>query len=169
MENPEKHQLPIENQEAIKNPNSIGEVLSFGRDLETSPDKVYRSVGTKAAIDDLFKSGVVRNALSAGVVPESRWGEKVFWSRGQEGKYHMVSRGGFVIEAPHAVALERQVTKEDVTAIYTKNEQNEVRDILNEEKAKEKLAQEATLNEAKDEDTSIQVRLSEVRKELGIE
>ena len=111
------------------NPNSIGELLSIGEDLPTSPDKVYRSVSTKEAIDDIENSGVVRNKQSAGLVEQSRWGERVFWSRGDEGKYHTVPQNAYVIEAPLSIAEERVVRKEDITAIYTKNENDEVIDI----------------------------------------
>jgi len=52
MEKEKTHDADIEKQIEKPNPNSIGEVLSIGRDLPTSPDKVYRSVGTKEAIDD---------------------------------------------------------------------------------------------------------------------
>lgn len=119
-----------ENVSEKHNPNSIGEIISIGKDLPTTPDKVYRSVSTKDAIDDIEKSGIVRNKQSAGLVEKSRWGERVFWSRGAEGKYHNVSQNGYVIEAPLSVAQERIVTKEDITAIYTKNEDGEVINIL---------------------------------------
>ena len=121
-----------ESQSKNYNPNSIGELLSIGSDLPTSPNKVYRSVSSKEAIEDIEISGVVRNKQSAGLVEKSRWGERVFWSKGAEGKYHAVSQNGYVIEAPLAVATERIVTKEDITAIYTKNEKGEVVDLLKE-------------------------------------
>ncbi len=107
-------EIKQENQAEKINPNSIGELLSIGKDLPTSPDKVYRSVGTKNAIDDIEESGVVRNKQSAGLVEKSRWGERVFWSKGSVGKYHSVSQNGYVIEAPLSVAEERIVTKEDI-------------------------------------------------------
>ena len=44
MEKEKTHDTEIEKQIEKPNPNSIGEVLSIGRDLPTSPDKVYRSV-----------------------------------------------------------------------------------------------------------------------------
>lgn len=44
----------------------------------------------------------------------------MFWSRGGEGKFHIVGDGMRVIEAPFAVASERTVRKEDVTAVYVK-------------------------------------------------
>ena len=116
------------------NPNSIGELLSIGKDLPTQPDKVYRSVKTREAIDDIENSGVVRNKQSAGLVEKSRWDDRVFWSKGAEGKYHAVQKDGYVIEAPLSVAQERVVRKEDVTAIYTKNEHDEVVDLLQEQK-----------------------------------
>jgi hypothetical protein len=117
-------------EEKAPNPNNIGELLSVSRDVETFPNRVYRSVSDRAAIDDLVSSGVVRNKQSAGLVEESRWGENVYWSRGGEGKYHIVQQGGYVMEAPLNIALERQVTIDDLTAIYHKDESAEVNDVL---------------------------------------
>lgn len=119
-----------ENQEK-KNPNNIGELLSVSRDIETSPERVYRSVQGRAAIDDLATCGVVRNKQSAGH-GESRWGESVYWSRGGEGKYHILPTGGYIIEAPHNIASERQITIDDVTAIYHRTEDGEIVDVLDE-------------------------------------
>jgi len=82
------------------------------------------------AIDDLFKCGVVRNAFSAGVKENSRWDERVFWSRGVAGKCHVISLGTYVIEAPYVSASVGPVKSEDVTAIFTKNESGEIIDIL---------------------------------------
>ncbi|EKD24292.1 MAG: hypothetical protein ACD_81C00062G0012 [uncultured bacterium] len=150
--------------EAPRNPNSIGEVLSIGKDLPTHPDKVYRSVREEAAVEDLFTSGIVRNAQAAGVKEKSRWDDRVFWSRGADGKFHNVQQGGFVIEAPYAVATERVVTKDDVSAIY-KKETDGVVDILPIKRdgvdAHHTIEQEQS--EAHKED-----RLAELRKELGI-
>jgi hypothetical protein len=114
------------------NPNSIFELLGFRQgDVETFPNRVYRSVSGDAAIEDLIVCGEVRNKQSAGQTEKSRWGETVYWSRGCDEKYHNVQEGGYVIEAPHNVASERSVTIDDITAIYFKD-QDEVRDILEE-------------------------------------
>ena len=59
------------------NPNNIGELISLFKDIETFPNRVYRSVTNRAAIDDLVSSGVVRNKQAAGVIENSRWGENV--------------------------------------------------------------------------------------------
>jgi len=118
--------------EVVKNPNSIGEVLSVSKDIETTPDKVYRSVKDFKAIEDLLSEGVVRNAFSAGQVEKSRWGDRVFWSKGAEGKYHILQSDGYVIEAPYAVADVGSVRLEDVTAIYFRNSDGEVVNILDE-------------------------------------
>lgn len=165
MEKEKPFETNQENQTEKINLNSIGEVLSFGKDLPTSPDKVYRSVSTREAIDDIQKSGVVRNAQSAGIVEKSRWGERVFWSKGAEGKYHVVSAKGFVIEAPLAVAQERIVAKEDITAIYKKNENGEVIDILQQEKEQEEIIEQKKLEQREADDAQ---KLSEIRKNLGI-
>lgn len=164
----ERENLPNinqENQVEKINPNSISELLSIGKDLPTSPDMVYRSVGTKEAIDDIETSGIVRNRQSAGLVEKSRWGERVFWSKGAEGKYHSISQNGYVIEAPLSIAQDRTVTKEDITAIYTKNESNVVIDILKQKIETEEIKKQEILGQRKTDDAQ---KLADVRKSLGI-
>ncbi len=160
MEKQEKDLHTPERQEAPINLNSIGEIISFGRDLPTRPDMVYRSVHGRAAVDDINSSGIVRNAQSAGVVERSRWGERVFWSKGAEGKYHTVGEGSFVIEAPLVIAQERIVMKEDIASIYTRNEDGVVVDILKEQKELEKRTEtdQQTEQKAKDENELRAVR-----------
>lgn len=155
-----------EQAEKKMNPNSIGDLLSIGKDLPTFSDKVYRSVRDRDAIDDIERSGVVRNKQSAGLVEKSRWGERVFWSKGAEGKFHSVSEGGFVIEAPLSVAQERIVRREDISAIYTKNEKGEVTDILKEKNDTEarQIDKEILESEGKDK-----ARIEEIKKSLGLE
>ncbi|MFZ2167525.1 MAG: hypothetical protein WAV50_01495 [Minisyncoccia bacterium] len=163
MTNEEKQHLTPEKLDVEKtNPNSIGEILSIGKDLPTSPDKVYRSVRTDEAIDDLIISDIVRNKQSAGLVEKNRWGEKVFWSRGAEGKYHAIPEGSYVIEAPLEVAADRIVRKADVTAIYTRDENGKVVDILKEKRGKEE--QEEVSRRSTDEEA-----LAKVKRDLGIE
>ena len=164
-----KEEIPEANKEnniEKQNPNSIGEMLSIGRDLLTQPDKVYRSVATEAAIQDLENSGVVRNKQSAGLTEKSRWGEKVFWSKGKEGGYHGVQANGFVIEAPLSVAQERIVTKEDVTAVYTKNESGEVFNVWKERQEEAKASEQQFTDRIEIEDAE---KLAEIRRNLGIE
>jgi hypothetical protein len=98
-------------------------------------------------------------------VKKSRWGERVFWSKGGEGKYHSVSQNGFVIEAPLSVAQERIVTKEDVTAIYTKNENGEVIDTLQQKREAEEIRKQTVLEQRKADDAQ---KLADIRKSLGI-
>lgn len=146
------------NMEKPTHNNSIGDLTSLSKDIPTSPDKVYRGINGQPAVDDIFESGEVRNKQSAGL-GDSRWGEKVFWSKGEEGKYHPVNQGRFIIEAPHEVANERAVTPEDLTAIYTKNEQNDVVDVLQQERDKRIVQQKAIDQE----------KIDEVKKSLGME
>jgi hypothetical protein len=121
----------VEEVEKNKNPNSLFNMaMKYKEGIPTSPDRVYRSVATKQAIDDIENSGIVRNKQSAGLVKKSRWGERVYWNRGEEGVFHNITPGGYVIEAPLSVAEERVVTKDDVTAIYTRNEKGEIVNIL---------------------------------------
>ena len=154
-----------EQPEKARNPNTIGEVVDMSRDLPTTSDKVYRSVQERAAIDDIENSGVVRNRQSAGLVEKSRWGNRVFWSRGKEGKFHIVPQDNFVIEAPFSVAEERVVTKEDITAIYSKNEKGEVFDTLKQKQAMEESKHQEVIERKNSEDAQ---KLAEVRKSLGI-
>lgn len=120
------------NQSENDNPNNIGELLSFSKDIETFLNSVYRGLSDRAAIDDLISCGLVRNKQSAGLVEKSRWDDKVFWSRGGEGKFHNIQQNGYVIEAPYNIASERQVTIDDITAIYHRGEDGQIRDILEE-------------------------------------
>ena len=113
-----------------QNTNSIADLeFSLSKDIPTTPDRVYRSVYGDAALQDLNEHGQVRNAFDAGAKKKDRWGANVYWSRGVEGKYHPVQNGGYVIEAPHDVAVERAVRKDDVTAIYGKTEEGRVEDM----------------------------------------
>lgn len=146
------------------NPNSIGEVVSLGRGLETSPDKVYRSVKDRRAIDDIRESGVVRNRESAGL-GRSRWGDRVFWSRGAEGKFHMISPSTFVIEAPLAVAEKRVVERGDITGVYTMNEKGEIVDIFAQETEQEEEKKRRETNVRKEADEE---RLRQLERELGL-
>lgn len=166
MESGEKIKENENNPENIerKNPNSIGELISLGNDLPTRPDMVYRSVSDKAAIDDIESSGIVRNKQSAGLTT-SRWGERVFWSKGKDGGYHNVSEGTYVIEAPLSIAEVGSVTKEDINAIY-KKENGEVKDIWKEKIENEEKERVSQINENRINDA---MRIEEVRKSLGME
>lgn len=110
-----------EGEQLRENPNSIGELMGFqSGGIPTHPDKVYRSVRGAAALEDLQACGLVRNRQSAEPNVNSRWGDTVFWSRGVEGKHHILPEGSFVIEAPYEIATKRVVRREDVTAIYSR-------------------------------------------------
>lgn len=159
----EKRDVSPESQ--TENPNSIGEILSFGKDLPTRSDSVYQSVMGDLAIDDLMISGIVRNANAAGVKEQSRWGNRVFWSNGEEGKFHIVQKGGYVIEAPLAIAQKRIVRKEDVTAVYTKDAEGSVKDIFSEAQSNERLVREEDVARREAEDA---VKIDVIRKQLGI-
>lgn len=154
--------------EGVRNPNSIGELLSIGRDLPTHADKVYRSVRDDAAVEDLFTHGAVRNAFSAGAKENSRWGDKIFWSRGEEGKFHVVQKGGYVIEAPYAVAASRVVAKEDVTAIYSKQEEGGVVDVLAQKREVFSGRNNSAADERAQKAQQKNDRLAALKKELGI-
>ncbi len=156
----EKKDIP----EKEPNNNKVFELMSMGKDLLTSPDKVYRSITGNAAIADLKESGIVRNRQSAGL-QENRYGKAVYWSRGGDGKYHPVPKGGYVIEAPFSIASERTVKKEDVTAIYTKNEDGQVVDTLQQRTQLETENVEIKKAERKSEDEN---KIQELRRSLGL-
>lgn len=120
----------FEKSEPRPNPNSIAELISLGRGFETSEDFVYRKVNTPEAINDLYSSGVVRNKHTAAGEVSTRWGDRVFWSRGKAGKKHPIQAGDFVIVAEFDVANEREVTLDDVRAIYTQVENGGVMTII---------------------------------------
>ena len=122
----------------VKNPNSIGEMVDIGgKDVKASPDKVYRSIYGPEAIKDLFACGFVRNRKSAGL-GYNRYGETVFWSRGEDDKFHNIQNNGYVIVAPFEIASQRVVKEEDVIAMYTKGDDGKIVDILESERDKRK-------------------------------
>ncbi len=117
--------------------NSIGEGGPvIGSDVPTHPDKVYRSVNGLGAIEDIYDSGVVRSSVSAKENKEiegntnSKGKKVIYWTKGAEGKSHMVPKDTYLIEAPYDIAKERLVKKEDITAIYSKLEDNSVNNLL---------------------------------------
>ncbi|MDD4937411.1 MAG: hypothetical protein PHX34_00105 [Candidatus Shapirobacteria bacterium] len=150
---------------AERSPNNIGNLqISIGKDLPTSPDKVYRSVFGRAAIDDLFNCGYVRNKQSAGLVEKNRWGENVYWSRGVEGKFHNVQNGGFVIEAPFDVANQGVVKEENVTAIYSKDEDGKVINVLDDERSKKSKEETFNIEQQKIDDLEETAEIKEALK-----
>jgi hypothetical protein len=164
-ENFQKHEDSSErrNESFLKNPNSIGQLISLAKDLPTSPDKVYRTVNASGA-DDLFESGIVRNEYAAGKGDQKRWGEKIFWSRGEEGKYHAVTKNGYVIEAPYDIASVRAVKLEEITAVYTKLE-DKIENVLiaRREKQQRDIIQKKEAVEERDK-----TRIDQLKKELGM-
>jgi hypothetical protein len=118
-------------------PNNIGESgpprFPEGSGLpSTSSDKVYRMVKSQNALEDIHKSGVVRNKHAANSSSSPRWGKDVFWSRGKDGSPHGLQQDDFLIEAPYNVASKREVRAEDVTAVHAYRN-GRVQNILNEE------------------------------------
>lgn len=82
--------------------------------------RVYRVVRSPDAIRDLFACGYVRNKNSAGFGTEKTWsrfGERVFWTKGTNKHYASVQ--GFLIEADASSAETGVVRLENVFAIYT--------------------------------------------------
>lgn len=114
---------------------TIDNSASFaGKDHPTTSDKVYRSVSGDDAVRDLFVHGEVRSRATALGIEAGRKtsGHDVHWTHGEDGRFHHVSKGTRLIEAPHEVAVERMVTKDDVTGIYSKDEHGVVENRLEE-------------------------------------
>lgn len=103
-------------------------MLSVKGGLPTKTGMIYRGVEGKQAIEDIESHGFVRNAYSAGVRKNSRWGDRVFWSRGEEGKGHPISRIRYIIETPESAAKSGPVKKEDISGVYVRDENDEIYD-----------------------------------------
>ncbi len=119
----------VEAETGLKNPNSAdGSFLFSDGDVLTDSEHVYRQVGIEA-IEDLIKAGVVRNGATAKGAAHPRWGHRVFWHRGQNDRF--LNTGGRYIVVTTAESAERGwVTIDEVTAIYTKDEDGAVVDLL---------------------------------------
>lgn len=112
------------------NPNSVGrEAFLVGAgEVPMSEANVYRQVGIEA-VEDLGKSGVVRNGATAQGEKHRRWGDKVFWHPGVNQK--SISTGGRVIlEADKATAQSRWVTADKVKGIYARDSDGIVKNII---------------------------------------
>lgn len=112
----------------LDNPNSAGSGFFVGHDVTTRTGNVYRQVGTEA-IDDLGQSGIVRNGATAQGQPHRRWGHKVFWHQGKDGKELGVG-GRTIIEADGEAAAKGWVTADQVKGIYAKDTDGRVKNIL---------------------------------------
>lgn len=126
MEKPPAKRENTERQEEVKNPNSVFEwgMMPKNTDVPTTLENVYRQVKTEA-VDDLVTSGVVRNAGSAGGRIR-KYGDRVYWTRGKDGEFHIVQPDHVVLEAPFAIANSRIVTADDLVGIHARNESGEI-------------------------------------------
>lgn len=168
------HEEIPNNEQERNNPNSIGELISIGTEgVKTSPDKVYRGVIGEAAINDIFESGIVRNAQSAGVKKKSRWGETVFWSRGKEGKYHNIQENGYIIEAPFDTANSGTVRMTDITAIYEKTPDGNIINSLDERNQKFAFKKKGLLSRNAQNKQELEIedkkKIEALREQLGID
>ncbi len=164
MERPPPSLPQQEGDEEPKNPNSVFAwgMMPPNTDLLTSSENVYRQVKTAGA-QDVVQSGVVRNAASAGLGRPRKYGERVYWTRGQDGEYHNVQPDHVVLEAPLSVASARQVTLEDLIGIHGRNEAGEVENTL--PTIREELPRTVSSNPSVGESTE----LINVRKRLGLD
>lgn len=142
--------------------NSIAEEGPIiGSDVPTHPDKVYRSVKGLGAVEDIYDSGVVRSSVTAKETKDlehstnSKGKKTIYWTRGVEGKSHMLPKDMYLIEAPYDIAKEQLVKKEDITALYSKLETNEVVNLLE--------------NPGELEEQIIQYRLQKLSEKIDIE
>jgi len=117
-----------------ENPNTVGrlDVPFKSGEVATEPDMVYRQVGIEA-IQDLARSGIVRNGATAEGQEHKRWGHDVFWSEGSNGA-HMNTAGRAIIVAPKSATQDGWVTSNKVKSIYTQSPSGEVIDLLAEAK-----------------------------------
>ncbi len=126
-------------QERSPDKNSIAEGGPLiGSDIPTYSDKIYRQIqgpGALGALEDIDESGYVRSSITASKDreipnPRGHGNPHVYWTRGKEGKMHSVPRDGYVLEAPHEVAQQGLVRKEDLTAIHKKEADGKISNIL---------------------------------------
>lgn len=161
--------------------NSISELGPIvGNDIQTNPEKVYRQVSGLSAIEDIYDTGVVRSSTSAKNEKDiertnSKGSKQIYWTRGKEGKGHTVPKDGYLIEAPYQIALNDLVKKEDITAIYTKLENGEVVNALEDEKALESKVIHYRLDKINLEIekqnliiTETTIKVNQIRQKLGL-
>ena len=100
------------------NPNVYGEsglIFNTG-EIPTQPGLVYRQVGL-GALEHLAQKGIVMNGATAKGEPHKRWGHRVFWHSGVDGKA-MNTGGRAVLVAPPESAQKGWVLASDLVAIY---------------------------------------------------
>ena len=122
-------QVASSHAQLLAQPNSATAPSMFAEgDIATSEGFAYRQVG-REAIEDLAASGVVRNGATAQGEEHRRWGHRVFWHAGQEGR--AVNTGGrFIIEAPMDAVQSGWVTADKVSANFAQRPEGEVKNIL---------------------------------------
>jgi hypothetical protein len=164
----EKEEHKLEN-----NIGSFSEIINMGTKAKfpMSSENVYRSVQGDIAINDIFESGIVRNAKSQGLSGKGR-DNQVYWTRGEDNKEMGVGINRRIIEAPLKVAEQRIVTKEDVTAIYELSENQEVKDSLPERKAQieTKQKENAEIKDSEKQQRAEQdlLQIEQIRSQLNI-
>lgn len=110
------------------NPNTAGPGLFIAGEVSMNSDNVYRQVGFEA-VQDLAQAGIVRNGSTAQGKPHKRWGHRVFWNEGADGK--KISTGGrFIIESTKEAVADGWVTADKVVGIHTRTQSGEIIDIL---------------------------------------
>lgn len=115
------------------NPNSVpadgtAGLIIGSAEVPMTSDNVYRQVHDRA-IEDLAKSGIVRNPVTAGLKDGTRWGHRVFWNVGEDGKNAQLG-GRVVIEADKNAARNSWVTADKVNGIYAKDSDGTVKNII---------------------------------------
>ena len=104
-------------QTGIDNPNDFNGSFLFAQgDIPTHAGQVYRQVGVEAVVD-LVTSGVVQNGATATGENNLRWGNKVFWHKGEEGKF--INTGGrFVLVTSQEAVSNGWVPINEVQHVY---------------------------------------------------
>lgn len=113
----------------VSSPNSYApNQLRIGEQVvPESSENVYRQV-TQAGVEDLADSGVVRGAYSAGKRAKTS-SHTTYWNTGEDGKGSTLGQG-FVIEAPKEAAENGWVTADQVTGVYAKDSDGQVKNII---------------------------------------
>lgn len=115
-----------------QNPNVFGAPGSgflFGEgDVPTSSGSIYRQVGIEA-VKDLADSGIVRNGATAQGEEHRRWGHKVFWNAGEDGKA-TITGGRVVLEAPRQRGEAGWVSADQLTGIHVEMPNGQTKNLL---------------------------------------
>ncbi len=114
--------------------------LRKDQDIPEYSDRVYRELtmpGAHENLEDIEQSGLVRSRLTA-LGDKAQIGvnhtadNKVWWTRGTEGRSYSIPKEGYVLEAHHEKAQQGILKKDNLIAIHKKDNAGKVSNILEE-------------------------------------